>query len=77
MVLLGRLGDIYGRVKMYNLGFLVFTVASIALAFTPNVGSAGALELIGLRIVQGVGGALLVELLHGHPHRRLPDPGAR
>jgi MFS family permease len=56
----GRLGDIHGRVKMYNLGFLIFTVASIALAFTPNVGSAGALELIGLRIVQGVGGALLM-----------------
>jgi MFS family permease len=56
----GRLGDIHGRVKMYNLGFLVFTMASIALAFTPNVGSAGALELIGLRIVQGVGGALLM-----------------
>ena len=60
VVAFGRLGDIHGRVKMYNLGFLVFTMASIALAFTPNVGSAGALELIGLRIVQGVGGALLV-----------------
>jgi len=60
VVAFGRLGDIYGRVKMYNLGFLVFTMASIALAFTPNVGSAGALELIGLRIVQGVGGALLM-----------------
>src|SRR5215218_895420 len=60
VVAFGRLGDIHGRVKMYNLGFLVFTVASIALGFTPNVGSAGALELIGLRIVQGVGGALLM-----------------
>jgi MFS family permease len=60
VVAFGRLGDIYGRVRMYNLGFLVFTLASIALAFTPNVGSAGALELIGLRIVQGVGGALLM-----------------
>ena len=60
VVTFGRLGDIHGRVKMYNLGFLVFTMASIALAFTPNVGSAGALELIGLRIVQGVGGALLM-----------------
>jgi MFS family permease len=60
VVAFGRLGDIHGRVKMYNLGFLVFTMASIALAFTPNVGSAGALELIGLRIVQGVGGALLM-----------------
>jgi MFS family permease len=60
VVAFGRLGDIYGRVKMYNAGFLIFTLASIALAFTPDVGSAGALELIGLRIVQGVGGALLM-----------------
>jgi MFS family permease len=60
VVAFGRLGDIYGRVKMYNAGFLIFTLASIALAFTPDVGPAGALELIGLRIVQGVGGALLM-----------------
>jgi MFS family permease len=60
VVAFGRLGDIYGRVKMYNAGFAIFTAASIALAFTPNVGAAGALELIGLRIVQGVGGALLM-----------------
>jgi MFS family permease len=60
VVAFGRLGDIYGRVRMYNAGFLIFTVASIALALTPNVGAAGALELIGLRIVQGVGGALLM-----------------
>jgi MFS family permease len=60
VVAFGRLGDIYGRVKMYNAGFLIFTLASISLALTPDVGSAGALELIGLRIVQGVGGALLV-----------------
>jgi MFS family permease len=60
VVAFGRLGDIYGRVKMYNAGFLIFTAASIALALTPSVGSAGALELIGLRIVQGVGGALLM-----------------
>src|SRR5919199_3624260 len=59
VVAFGRLGDIYGRVKMYNAGFLIFTLASIALAFTPGVGSAAALELIGLRIVQGVGGAML------------------
>ncbi|HKO85073.1 MAG TPA: MFS transporter [Actinomycetota bacterium] len=60
VVAFGRLGDIYGRVRMYNAGFLVFTGASIALAFTPGVGSAAALELIALRIVQGVGGALLM-----------------
>jgi MFS family permease len=60
VVAFGRLGEIYGRVRMYNAGFLIFTLASIALALTPSVGAAGALELIGLRIVQGVGGALLM-----------------
>jgi MFS family permease len=60
VVAFGRLGDLYGRVRMYNAGFLIFTLASIALALSPNVGAAGALELIGLRIVQGVGGALLM-----------------
>jgi MFS family permease len=60
VVAFGRLGDIYGRVKMYNAGFAIFTAASIALAFTPGAGSAAALELISLRIVQGVGGALLM-----------------
>jgi MFS family permease len=59
VVSLGRLGDIYGRVRMYNLGFAVFTVGSILLAVTPFTGSAGALWLIGMRVVQGVGGALL------------------
>jgi MFS family permease len=60
VVAFGRLGDIYGRVKMYNAGFAIFTVASVALALTPGVGSAAALELIALRIIQGVGGALLM-----------------
>jgi MFS family permease len=60
VVAFGRLGDIYGRVRMYNAGFLIFTVASVGLALTPSIGTAGALELIGLRIVQGVGGALLM-----------------
>jgi MFS family permease len=59
VVSLGRLGDIYGRVKMYNLGFAVFTVGSILLAVTPFTGSTGALWLIGMRVVQGVGGAML------------------
>jgi MFS family permease len=45
---------------MYNAGFLIFTLASIALACTPDVGPAGALELMGRRIVQGVGGAMLM-----------------
>jgi MFS family permease len=59
VVSLGRLGDIYGRVKMYNLGFAVFTAFSILLSITWMHGSAGALWLIGMRVGQGVGGALL------------------
>ena len=59
VVNLGRLGDMYGRVRMYNLGFLVFTVASILLALVWSTGPTGALELIVLRMVQAVGGAML------------------
>lgn len=60
VVTLGRIGDLFGRVRMYNAGFLVFTVASIALSLSPVTGPSGALVLIGLRIVQGIGGALLM-----------------
>src|ERR1044072_6080466 len=56
----GRLGDMYGRVRMYNLGFVVFTVASILLAVTWQQGEAAALWLIGWRIVQGIGGAFIM-----------------
>jgi EmrB/QacA subfamily drug resistance transporter len=55
----GRLGDMYGRVRIYNLGFIVFTVGSIALAFDPLSGGHGAMWLIVWRLVQGVGGAML------------------
>lgn len=55
----GRLGDIYGRVRIYNLGFVIFTLAAIALVFDPLSGGAGALWLIGWRVVQAVGGAML------------------
>jgi MFS family permease len=60
VVTLGRIGDIFGRVRMYNAGFAVFTVASVALALSPVTGTEGALILIGLRVVQGIGGALLM-----------------
>ena len=70
VVTFGRLGDMYGRVRMYNAGFAVFTVASIALSLTPCTGSQGAMWLIGFRVVQGVGGALLHGQLDRHPHRR-------
>ncbi len=60
VVTLGRLGDMYGRVRIYNAGFAVFTGASVALAVTPFVGAGGAIWLIAWRLVQGVGGAMLM-----------------
>ncbi len=60
VVTLGRLGDMFGRVRIYNLGFVVFTLASIALSFDPMTGSGGALWLIGWRVVQAFGGAMLM-----------------
>jgi MFS family permease len=60
VVTLGRLGDMYGRVRIYNLGFVVFTLASIALSLDPFTGDAGALWLIGFRMVQAVGGSMLM-----------------
>jgi EmrB/QacA subfamily drug resistance transporter len=60
VVTLGRLGDMFGRVKIYNLGFVVFTLASIALSLDPLTGSHGALWLIGWRFVQAFGGAMLM-----------------
>jgi MFS family permease len=59
VVSLGRVGDIYGRVKMYNLGFAVFTVFSVLLSVTWLTGPAGALWIIIMRVFQGVGGAFL------------------
>ncbi len=60
VVSFGRLGDMFGRVRMYNAGFLVFTLASIALSLTPGHGGGAAMWLIGWRVVQGIGGALLM-----------------
>jgi MFS family permease len=59
VVSLGRMGDIYGRVQMYNLGFAVFTVFSILLSVTWMTGTGAALWIIIMRIFQGVGGAFL------------------
>jgi MFS family permease len=60
VVSLGRLGDMFGRVRMYNAGFAIFTAASIGLSLTWSTGPAGAMEMIVMRIVQGVGGSLLL-----------------
>jgi len=56
----GRLSDMYGRVKMFRLGFLIFTVGSILLYLTPSTGDAGAIEIIVFRLVQGVGAAFFL-----------------
>ncbi|MEX0429174.1 MFS transporter, partial [Nocardioides sp. DS6] len=59
VVMLGRLGDLYGRVKIYNLGFVVFSLASVFLSLDPLQGGGGALWLIIGRIIQGIGGSML------------------
>jgi MFS family permease len=60
VVSLGRLGDMYGRVRMYNLGFVIYTLFSLVLTVTPFTGQVGALWLVVGRIFQGVGAAFLV-----------------
>jgi MFS family permease len=60
VVTLGRLGDMFGRVRIYNLGFVVFTLASIALSLDPMTGGSGALWLILWRVAQAFGGAMLM-----------------
>src|SRR5579862_851997 len=59
VVSFGRIGDMYGRVKMYNLGFAIFTFFSIMLSITWMTGSAAAWWLNIMRVFQGVGGAFL------------------
>ena len=60
IVSLGRLGDMFGRVRIYNLGFVIYTVASLLLTIDWMTGRAGATYLIVFRIVQGIGGACLL-----------------
>jgi MFS family permease len=60
VVSLGRLGDMFGRVRMYNLGFAVYTLASLILTVDWLTGRAGALYLVGFRVMQGIGAAFLV-----------------
>ena len=60
LVTIGRLSDIFGRVRLFNLGFAIFTAGSVLLFLTPGKGDTGALELIIFRIVQAVGGSFLM-----------------
>jgi EmrB/QacA subfamily drug resistance transporter len=55
----GRLSDMYGRVRLYNYGFAIFTAGSILLFLTPGTGDAGAIEMIVFRLIQGVGAAFI------------------
>ena len=59
LVTFGRISDMLGRVRMYNLGFAVYTAGSIMLYLVPNSGLRGAMEILVFRLVQGVGGALI------------------
>jgi MFS family permease len=60
VVTLGKLGDLYGRVKIYNAGFAIFTITSVILSLDPFGGGAGAIWLIGWRVLQAIGGAMLM-----------------
>src|SRR2546428_13134209 len=59
LVTFGRISDMLGRVRLYNLGFAVFTLGSILLFVTPGSGNTAALELIIFRLVQAVGAGFL------------------
>jgi len=56
----GRLSDMYGRIKMFRLGFLIFVVGSVLLFLTPSTGDAGAIEIIIFRLIQAVGAAFFM-----------------
>src|SRR6202167_6150856 len=60
VVSFGRLGDMFGRVRMFNLGFALFALFSIMLSVTWLHGTAAAWWLIAMRILQGIGGAMLM-----------------
>src|SRR6266700_3959435 len=60
LVTFGRISDMCGRVRLYNLGCLIFAIASTLLALTPSAGNTGALELIIFRLIQGIGSGFLL-----------------
>ena len=60
VVTAGRIGDMYGRVRMFKIGLIVFTVAAGALSLVWSTGPTGALEIIVLRMVQAAGGAMMM-----------------
>src|SRR4051812_43339781 len=77
VVSLGRLGDVYGRVRMYNLGFAVFTLGSVLLSVTWMTGGAAAVWMIGMRVVQGIGGGVVFAHPRAAPPHPVPPPPPR
>ncbi len=75
LVTFGRISDMFGRVRLYNLGFAIFTAGSILLYLTPGTGTTAGLELILFRVIQGVGAAFLFSnssaiITDAFPHKR-------
>ena len=60
LVAFGRISDMFGRVKLYNLGFAIFAVGSIMLYMVNGTGNGAAMQIIIFRLVQAVGGAFLM-----------------
>ncbi len=59
LVTFGRISDMFGRVRLYNLGFAIFAVGSILLFLVTGTGNAAATQIIVFRLIQAVGGAFL------------------
>lgn len=60
VVSLGRISDMFGRVRLYNLGFAIFSAGSILLFLTPGSGNTAAIEMIAFRVIQAIGGSFLM-----------------
>jgi MFS family permease len=60
LVTFGRISDMFGRVRLYNLGFAIFATGSILLFLVQGTGNAAALQIIIFRLFQAIGGAFLI-----------------
>jgi MFS family permease len=60
VVTAGRIGDMFGRVRMFKIGFIIFTAAAVGLSLVWSKGSAGATEIIAFRMIQAAGGAMMM-----------------
>jgi len=60
VVTAGRIGDMFGRVRLFKIGFIVFTAAALGLTLVWSTGATGAIEIIAFRMIQAVGGAMMM-----------------